>query len=299
MSPQPLFRAACNGIVILVSTLIHVPPLLLLACFKLILPGKSVQRGLTRILMRLAESWVAVNSWLMRNSTSTQFEIDSPTDLQPDGWYMVISNHQSWVDIPVLQMVFNRHIPMLKFFLKQQLIWVPLLGLAWWALDFPFMRRHSHAVLKKHPHLKGKDVEATRKACEKFRYTPVSVMNFVEGTRFTPEKQARRSTPYTHLLTPKAGGIGFVLQTMGDMMGDLLDVTIVYPDGRPSMLDLLAGRVSRVCVHVERRQIPADLRNQDYENDAAFRVRFQAWLNAIWAEKDLVISRQMHSANSH
>jgi len=36
MAPLQLFRAACNGIVILASTLIHVPPLLLLACFKLV-----------------------------------------------------------------------------------------------------------------------------------------------------------------------------------------------------------------------------------------------------------------------
>ncbi|MBK9493125.1 MAG: putative acyltransferase YihG [Alphaproteobacteria bacterium ADurb.BinA280] len=297
MTSLQLARTALNACVILLSTLIHVPLLLLFAAFKLVAPGVAAKRFFTRILMRLAESWIAVNSWLINHLTPTRIDIDPLPKLQSHGWYLVISNHQSWVDIPVLQMVFNKRVPMLKFFLKQQLIWVPLLGLAWWALDFPFMRRHTHAVLKKHPHLKGKDVEATRKACAKFRYTPVSVMNFVEGTRFTPEKHARRASPYQHLLPPKAGGVGFVLQTMGELMHEMLDVSIVYPSGRPTMLDLIAGRIPTVRVHVVSKPIPAELCGQDYENDPAFRVRFQAWLNALWHEKDITVQR-MHVENS-
>ena len=113
-------------------------------------------------------------------------------------WYLMTSNHQSWADILVLQKVTNRRVPSLKFFLKQELIWVPLLGLAWWALDFPFMKRYSRAQLEKRPELKGKDMETTRKACEKYAHYPVSVMNFFEGTRFTEEKHRQQNSPYRH-----------------------------------------------------------------------------------------------------
>ena len=109
-------------------------------------------------------------------------------------------------------------VPFLKFFLKKELIWVPILGIAWWALDFPFMKRYSAAVLKKRPHLRGKDIEITRQACKKFKSLPVSIMNFVEGTRFTREKHDKQKSPFTHLLKPKAGGIGFVLSTMGEQL---------------------------------------------------------------------------------
>jgi 1-acyl-sn-glycerol-3-phosphate acyltransferase len=152
------------------------------------------------------------------------------------GWYLVNCNHQSWADILVLQHLLTRRIPLLKFFLKQQLVWVPVMGLAWWALDFPFMRRHSDDVLKAHPELRAKDQESTRLACEKFALIPTSVMNFCEGTRFTLAKHQRQQSPYRHLLRPKAGGIALALNVMGDKFRAILDVTIVYPDGAPEFL---------------------------------------------------------------
>jgi 1-acyl-sn-glycerol-3-phosphate acyltransferase len=166
--------------------------------------------------------------------------------LRDDGHYLVLANHQSWVDIVVLQTVLNRRIPFLRFFLKSELIWVPFLGLAWWALDFPFMKRYSRRTLARNPELAGKDIEATRRACEKFKGMPVSVMNFVEGTRFTAAKHGRQSPPYRHLLKPKAGGVAFVMDAMGSALHSVVDATIAYPAGIPTMLDLLSG-ASRRC----------------------------------------------------
>lgn len=227
-----------------------------------------------------------MNSLLLGVVTRMQLQIDGLESLKRKGWYLVICNHQSWVDIPILQKTFNRRIPFLKFFLKSQLIWVPILGLAWWALDFPFMKRYSKEFLAKHPELQGKDTEATRKACEKYRELPVSVMNFVEGTRFTPQKHDRQNSPYPRLLLPRAGGIAFVLESMGDMLDGIIDVTLSYPEGRPTIIDLLAGRVREVRVHVRTIAIPPELLKGSYENDVAFRERFQIWLNSIWAEKN-------------
>lgn len=297
-SPFAWLRAAFTFSMVAINTGIHVPVLLLLALFKLVLRFRAAQVGLTRVLIAIAASWVAVNSTLMRSLTPTRFVFEGLDELKPEGWYLVIANHQSWVDIPVLQMAMNRRIPMLKFFLKQQLMWVPVMGLAWWALDFPFMRRHTREQIERNPALRGKDIEATRRACAKFRYTPVSVMNFVEGSRFTPAKHARQNPPYAHLLAPKAGGVAFVLQAMGDSLHALVDVSLVYPGGRPRLIDLLAGRIPEVRLRAHLRELPADLLGRDYLEDAEFRSRFQNWLNALWAEKDAELARMLAVSNS-
>ena len=143
----------------------------------------------------------------MRRAGSVVVESRGVEGLLRDGWYLVIANHQTWVDIVILQAVFNRRIPFLKFFIKQELIWFPLLGIAWWAMDMPFMKRFSPSYLAKNPHMKGKDRETTRRACEKFRDTPTSVLNFIEGTRFSENKRVDRKSPYNHLLQPRAGGL--------------------------------------------------------------------------------------------
>ena len=287
--PGPLILVLSSTLA-LVSTVLHVPVLLMLALLKLLLPIAPLRRLLSRMIIGVAESWIGVNNALIRVFTRMDWRIEGVEQMRRDDWYLVLSNHQSWVDILVLQYVCNQRIPFLKFFLKSQLIWVPLLGLAWWALDFPFMKRYSKEYLEKHPELRGTDVIATRRACEKFAELPVSVMNFVEGTRYTPNKHARQQSPFQHLLKPKAGGVAFVLETMGELLHAIIDITIVYPDGRPKLADLLSGRVRRVRVQIQRREIPRELiGGGSYEDDLAVRERFQAWINGIWAEKDRLI----------
>lgn len=233
----------------------------------------------------------------------TKFEVSGLEGVSTKDWYLVISNHRSWVDILVLQRVFNRKIPFLKFFLKKELIWVPFLGLAWWALDFPFMHRYSKALIAKRPDLKGKDLENTRKACEKFKHKPVSIMNFVEGTRLTDEKHKRQAKQFQHLLKPKAGGIAFVLGAMGEQLHKLLDVTIHYPDGTPSYWDFVSGKVRRIQVQVKVQSI-ADLLNSDafghdYFENPSQRVKFQRWLTELWLEKDKDIQVLASEKNPH
>lgn len=275
---------------IILSTCLHVVPLLLIAVLKLVLPFAGLKRACNPLLTGAAESWVGFNNWLWGTFTNTQLTVRGDEGLQRDGHYLVLANHQSWVDILVLQKVFNRRIPLLRFFLKRQLFWVPLLGLAWWALDFPFMGRYTAKQIAKNPALAGRDIAATRRACEKFKAIPVAIMNFVEGTRFTPEKHQKQSSPYQHLLKPKSGGVAFVLDAMGQGLHGILDISIAYPAGRPSLVDLLSDRVPEVRVTVRQRAIPADIAQGDYQNDRAFRVQFQHWMNALWQEKDAQLS---------
>lgn len=271
------------------NTLFWCTPLYLITLLKLVIPIPAWRRACSRVLTWIAESWIEVNSAIFRATQPTEWDVRGVQNLKQGGWYLVTANHISWTDIFVLQRVFNRRIPFLRFFLKQELIWFPMLGLAWWALDFPFMKRYSRAYLKKHPEKKGEDLETTRRACEKYQNFPVSVINFLEGTRFTPAKHAKQESPHTHLLRPKAGGIAFVLSAMGEMFDAILDVTIVYPEGNPTFWDFVSGQIPRVVVDV--RQIPVDpaFVEGDYTGDAVFRAEFQAWVRDLWAEKDEII----------
>ena len=285
-----LIRVPLVVLLLALNVLLHVLPLFALTLAKLLLPLAGFRRACSRGLVAIAESWIGVNNALFELFTRIRWQVDGLDGLRRDANYLVLANHQSWVDIPVLQKILNRRIPFLRFFLKSQLIWVPLLGPAWWALDFPFMKRYSRETLAKHPELQGKDRAATRRACAKFRQLPVSVMNFVEGTRFTPAKHDAQGSPYRHLLRPRAGGVAFVLDAMGEGLQAILEVAIVYPDGPCSMLDLIAGRVREVRVSLRQRPIGPGLRG-DYEGDEAFRRHFQAWINALWSEQDERVGR--------
>lgn len=270
------------------NTLLHVPPLLAVALVKALLPLRWVRNACNPLLTGISASWIGLNTAMIGLMTHTHYSVTTEADLRGDGHYLVLANHQSWVDIPVLQALFNRKIPLLRFFLKQQLFWVPLLGLAWWALDFPFMKRYSREELARRPELAGRDIEATRRACAKFRNIPVSVMNFAEGTRYTTAKHAAQASPFANLLNPRAGGVAFVLSAMGEALHSILDVTLVYPNGRPSLVDLFADRVGEVRVHIRELGIPEDLRAGDYQNDPEFRARAQRWINGLWSEKEVI-----------
>ena len=278
-------RGILTMVLIVLNLLFWATPLYLVAFIKL-LPIAPLRVLCTRILVQLAQNWISGNQLIFRLTQDIRWDVAGVDGLQRRDWYLVICNHQSWVDILVLQGVFNRRIPFLKFFLKKQLIWVPVLGFAWWALDFPFMQRHSREYLERHPEERGRDLEVTRRACEHFSLLPTSVMNFVEGTRFTPAKHAAQGSPYRHLLKPRAGGTAFVLSAMGDILHRVVDVTIVYPGGAPSLWDMCCGRLAEVRVRVTERETPSWAATGDYQEDAEFRARFQAWISELWAQKD-------------
>jgi 1-acyl-sn-glycerol-3-phosphate acyltransferase len=278
-------RGILTMALIVLNLLFWATPLYLVAFVKL-LPFAGLRTRCDRLLVRIAQNWISGNNLIFRLTQDIRWDVEGIAGLQRRDWYLVICNHQSWVDILVLQGVFNRRIPFLKFFLKRQLIWVPVLGFAWWALDFPFMQRRSREYLERHPEARGQDLAVTRRACEHFSRSPTSVMNFVEGTRFTPEKHAAQASPYRHLLKPRAGGTAFVLSAMGDILHRVLDVTIFYPGGAPSLWDMCCGRLRKVVVRVTAREIPDWTAQGDYQDDPEFRARFQAWLSETWARKD-------------
>ncbi len=277
-------------LLVALNTLVLFGPLMIVALLKLVFQGEMRDRC-SWAVMWIAETWIEINKLIFKLCIPTRWEINGHEDLRGDTSYLVISNHQSWVDIPALVQALNRRTPFFKFFLKRELIWVPFLGLAWWALDYPFMKRYTKAFLAKNPELKGKDLEITKQACELYRRQPVTVVNYLEGTRFTPEKHAQQKSPYPYLLKPKAGGVAFVLAAMGEQLDAVLDVTVVYPSDRiPGIWDLISGQVPNVIVDIRTRELDPALWQGDYENDPVFREYVQNWVNRLWTEKNARIT---------
>lgn len=281
-----LLTGILTTILLLLNTVVMICPLMVFALLKLVLPGRGRDYASAGV-MWMAETWSEIDKVIFALCIPTQWDIRGVDKLRQDTSYLCVSNHQSWVDIPALIESLNRRVPFFKFFLKKELIWVPLLGLAWWGLDYPFMKRYSKAFLAKHPELKGKDLEITKAACELFKRQPVTVVNYLEGTRFTEAKRLQQQSPYKHLLKPKAGGVAFVLAALGEQLDALLDVTIVYPgDQAPGFWALLNGSISRVIIDIRVHELDPALWAGDYENDPVFRETVQAWVNQLWVEKD-------------
>ncbi len=287
--PSPL-KGILSLLLYMLNTIILSTPLIILTIFKFIIPLAPVIVIIDKALINIATLWISINSLNNKLFCKIEWDIRGLGKLKKKDWYLVMSNHQSWVDILVLQKVLNRKIPMLKFFLKKELIWVPFLGLAWWAMDFPFMKRYSKKTLEQKPHLRGKDLENTKKACERFKHTPISIMNFVEGTRFTPQKKKVQGSSFDNLLDPKAGGIAFVIGSMGEYLHKIIDVTIVYPGTPPSFWDFISGKARKIIIDFEVLEMSQTLKG-DYFNDKEHRAVFCEWLNQIWKKKDKKISR--------
>lgn len=287
--PAPL-RGLVSALLLVLNTLLWCWPLFVLALLKL-LPFAATRRFSRRLMGRVAECWADGNRAWMNLLGDIQWRLEGLAELRNHESCLVISNHQSWVDIFVLQYHLNRRLPLLRFFLKQELIWIPVFGLCCWALDFPFMKRHSRAYLARHPEKRGSDLATARQACARLRGTPVALFNFLEGTRFTEAKHADQQSPYRHLLRPRAGGIALAIGAMGEQLQTLVDVTIHYPDGRPRFRDLLCGNLRRVALSFAERPIPGEFLGRSYDGDDEFRLQFQQWVNRLWADKDAQLER--------
>ena len=248
----------------------------------------------TRVILGLswlAEHWVEGNDRIFDLMLPTKWDVEGPFDaIQRDGRYLIISNHVSWVDIFVNFRVFHGRAAFIRFFLKQQLIWFPIVGQAVWALEFPFMRRYSAEYLHRHPEKRGRDLETARRACQRYRHIPVTILAFVEGTRFTEEKRADQDSPYRHLLRPRVGAIGFVLASLGDQLDAMFDVMLAYPGRDVTFWQFVSGQVPRIVVRARRVDVPPEFFNAEIVEPGPSRDRFKEWIDSIWREKDALLA---------
>jgi len=285
----PLFGIAASTLMLL-NIMFWTLVLLVSSMVKLVFPFRRLSLQIDAIQLRMAETWIAGNSGCIKLIGRPQWDISGVDGLNPGQRYLVVCNHQSWVDILVLQYVLNRRIAVMKFLMRRELIWVPILGVACWALGYPLMRSRSRGHPDKLLRDRRRDQVAIRAACEKFSLVPTSVMNFVEGTRCTHKKRMRQQSPYQHLLKPKAGGLALTLEAMGDKFGAVLDITIVYPAGAPSMFQYLQGLVPKVIVETRVLPVPSVHGMQGQEGSLLLHDTCQHWVNQLWREKDARIA---------
>lgn len=244
-----------------------------------------------KAVIKIATYWISSNSAMIDNMLPRKdWRINLPADVHTNGKYLLISNHQSWVDTSIVQYIGEKRLPLTRFFTKFELIYIPIVGQAFYFLDFPMMRRYSKEAVAKNPALKGKDIEEAKRACALLKNKPFTLLNYLEGTRFTKAKHAQQQSPYTHLLKPRAGGLSLAINALGADMDGILDMTIVYPDGVPTYSDLWKGNIKHLGVDVRHITIPdalfAGIQNGGYENDETVKAQMFAWVEQIWREKD-------------
>jgi len=282
-----MIRAATILILLFLNLAFWGTPVLILGVFKFLLRGEA-RRRVVLVLGELADRFVGGNDVIYRLLLPIVWDVEMPEELDPAGHFLIFSNHVSWADILVLFRVFHRRVALTRFFVKQELIWLPLVGVACWAMDFPFVKRYSAEYLARHPEDRGKDLETTRRFCQRYRTVPVAIINFLEGTRFTPEKKAVQDSPYRHLLRPRAGGAAFVLASLGDQLDGVVDVAIAYHGQKVTFWDFLCGRIPRVTVRARMLDVPAEFLTPGVI-DPEVRASLKAWLEGIWAEKDALL----------
>ena len=278
-------KGVLGFLAVVINTLFWCLFLLTIAIFKLLIPTESWKRLCTKLIINIGECWIYCNGLWIQALHRPMWNVEGFEELDSSNWYLAVANHQSWADIFVLQGITNRKIPMLKFFMKHVLIWVPVIGLAWWALDMPFLKRYTKEEIQKNPELRGKDIKAMEKSFERYSRYPVSIFSFAEGTRFTKEKKDNQLSQFEYLLNPKIGGIGLTLTTM-PYIKLLLDFTIHYEDERRSFWDFLCGRMSKADVRVRQINIPDNLLGKNYEDDPIFRENLKEWVYDIWSDKE-------------
>jgi len=281
-----MLRGVAIAILLFFNLLFWGSLVLLGGLVKLLMPTKPSRTRAVRALAWLAEHWVGGNDAIFDMLLPTKWEITGIEGTRYDGRYLIISNHISWVDIFAVQRAFHGHAAFIRFFLKHQLIWSPILGQACAALEFPFMHRYSPEYLEKHPEKRGKDLETARRLCRRYRFIPVAILNFVEGTRFSRDKHADQDSPYRHLLRPRVGGVAFALASLGENLDAMFDVTIAYPRHDITMWQFATGRVGKITIHARRLDVPAEFLTSAVTEPGDVRERFKVWIDQRWREKD-------------
>lgn len=238
----------------------------------------------------IAGFWADFMRWLL-TTIQTDYVITGDR-LDPRGTYLILANHQSWIDIMMVMVVLGKGTTLPRFFMKWELVYMPVINICAWVLDFPIMRRYTQEDIKDRPELKNRDFDYAHEVLSRNPERQCVVVNYAEGTRFTPEKHRKNRSPYKHLLKPKVGGPQLALDCLRGRLDGIIDITLAYPGAKVSVWRLMAGRVPKVMIHVETIELPAGLEKTP-ETLAELKA-FRGWMNSIWAKKDARIDQMIN-----
>ncbi len=282
------FRGAAALVTLSIYTAIVCMAIFVIALVRLITPFRGARKSLTGAMDGAVTFWVTINSWLLRVFGVTYIEMNVEGELKDrSNWWVITSNHQSWSDVVIIQVSLLRLAPTIKFFTKRELIWVPFIGLAMWLLRFPYVRRFSREAARKDRSLYDKNRLTMERAAQQFLERPVSVLTFVEGTRFSQDKQRAQKSPFKHLLVPRTGGLAFALETLESELTQIVDLTIYYEDAVPGFWEFFCG----ACPNVKLDVRPIELTGE-------WRTNLKEMVLQLWEQKDRRISEVRGVNNS-
>jgi len=275
--------------ILVINTLILALVMIPLGIIKFLIPLKRLRASFTRIIISIGEIWISVNSIWVIKLHNPNLNIVGLENLSGNSWFLSTSNHQSAADIFIVQYLTNRKIPMLKFFIKYELIYVPIIGICWWALDMPFLKRYTQKQIKKNPKLEGRDYKKMKKSLEHYSLHPISIFSYAEGTRFSLEKHKKQQSEFKNLLKPKEGGLAVALSNINKIK-ELIDITIIYDSKNLGFWNYLCGNIKNIKIFISKTQIPKKYLDEKLISREELRSDFKLWLNEQWKEKDVLIS---------
>ena len=284
------FIGLITFILIILELIIGFGTLAIVNIPRAIIPLKPFKIFLARFSNQIGDITVYGLKLIMLLMHGNRIQIINETEYDLDKWYMAMSNHQSWADIFVLLVTANYKIPLLKFFMKKELAWIPFIFLANKTLNMPFVNRHSKKAIEKNPSLRFKDYENTLKSCKRFLRCPSTIFSYAEGTRFTKEKYKNQNSTYKNLLIPKTGGMATALSAM-PKIDTLVDYSVVYKSNKRGAWSFLTGEMKDVKVLIKKHKIPENLKGKNYSTDSQYRKDFKKWIEEIWVQKDAEIEK--------
>ena len=279
------------------NLILWMAPLFFLAWLKLLIPSAPARTMIYRMMTRIYRLAVWADDQLLWRMMGIRLEVKGLKRLRLDQLYLVLSNHQSWADIFVLQSLLNFRAPIPKFIVKKELFYMPVVGLVCWAYDYPFVKRYTASEHRERPTRRGEDRRVLRKTLKRFNETPGSIVNFAEGTRYASAKARRQQSPYRFLLSPKVGGIHVIFQSMGNQLNDILDLTVAYDCLKCNFWQFLCGRCRRVMVEVRHISPEVAFNRSRTDLDTVMPGEVADWINSIWEQKDRALLRMRTELN--
>ena len=254
---------------ITLNLLFWLPFLLLSALLRFVFPLSAVI-SLTDVLVdKVYRIAAGIHGWWIETVLGVRFQIEDKDhvldNLRANESPLIIANHRSWFDIFTLQTLICRNGPMLKFLIKTELLWVPVLGWVCIALNFPRLQRKGDREAR------SRDLEIVQHASLQLGSSPGALLLFPEGTRFTDAKRSASNSPYQSLLRPKPGGFGMIFSSVPDTT-TIIDFSLGYQSGDDNCWRCMSGLVDVVHVKVTRA--------------AKSSIDGLEWLEECWRQKD-------------
>lgn len=280
------------GVFVLILIIINIS--LLASCLlsfagvRFLIPQAKWRRGCLSIMNKTYHIWVDLN-YLIMQLLPTRWHVSGHENLSSEQSYLVIANHRSWLDILVIQCILNRRTSHNIFVLKDILRWLPFAGWVCWAMGYLFVKRVTPAQVRKNPSLKYADRDSINQGCERLKKNPFTLINFVEGTRFSEEKRQKQKSVYENLLSPNVAGFALIFNALSENVTSVLDVTLIYDDNKIDFWQFLQGNLSDIKIQITTID-PKQLLRGDFMRDRVYRKEFRQMLNKIWLDKDARLS---------